>query len=272
MPLLPEGFALPPLPYLVALVAAVVLVAGGVYARRPTVTARHVLGLAPWMAVGSALHVLYVVGALPAGLRPFAGTPAVYLTVAAVAGGLWLAADAVAATRDRVPSTLAIAGVLALAPVVAGVLWVGVDRGTLSPVWPAVALVASVPVTWGAWVALVRLYPRSSVAGWVGVLTVFGHALDGVSTAVGIDLLGFGERTPLSRWIMEIASTLPTGDLIGAGWLFVLVKLALAGGIVALFAETIEEDPTAGYLLLGFVAAVGLGPGTHNLLLFTVAG
>ena len=103
------------------------------------------------------------------------------------------------------------------------------------------------------------------------MLATFGHALDAVSTAVGVDVLGFGERSPLSQHIMDAAAALPTADAVGVGWLFVLVKLAVVAGVVALFAEYVEEDPAEGYLLLGFVAAVGLGPGVHNLFLFTVA-
>uniref|UniRef100_UPI000299E622 DUF63 family protein n=1 Tax=Halococcus hamelinensis TaxID=332168 RepID=UPI000299E622 len=102
-------------------------------------------------------------------------------------------------------------------------------------------------------------------------LCVLGHALDGVSTAVGIDVLGFGERSPFSRAIIEFAATLPTASLLGAGWLFVVVKLALAAAVLVLLASYVREEPGEGYLLLGAVAAVGLGPGAHNLLLFTIA-
>jgi uncharacterized membrane protein len=58
---------------------------------------------------------------------------------------------------------------------------------------------------------------------------------------------------------------------LGVGWLFVLVKLLVAAGIVVLLADLVREDPVEGRLLLGFVAAVGLGPGVHNVLLFVVA-
>jgi len=89
---------------------------------------------------------------------------------------------------------------------------------------------------------------------------------------VGVDVLGFGERTPASRLIIEFADRLPTAEALGSGWLFVVVKLVLVGGVVVLFADYIEDEPTEGYLLLGFIAAVGLGPGVHNLLLFAVTG
>lgn len=274
MQVLPEGFALPPLPYLTALALALAAVGAGLRARRPAVTERTVLAFAPWIAVGSCLHVLHVAGGLPPVARPLGGTPAVYLTTAAVAGGTWLVADiagGASADSDRVPAVLGGVGLAAFALAAAATLLVGAEGGTLSPFWPGVALALSVPTAAATWLALVRAVPRAAVTGAVGVLATFGHALDAVSTAVGVDVLGFGERSPLSQHIMDAAAALPTADAVGVGWLFVLVKLAVVAGVVALFAEYVEEDPAEGYLLLGFVAAVGLGPGVHNLFLFTVA-
>ena len=266
LPIVPEGTTLPPAPYLLV----VLLAAGGVVAtfrrRRPRVTGRRVLALAPWMALGSAAHVLYVVGALPPFLTPFAGSPTVYLTVGSLAGAAWLAADA---TRpDRVAERLAVAGALLLAPVVA----VAVSTG-LSPAgarWSAVALALTVPIAGAVWAGLTRLRPETAITGGVGALAVFGHALDGVSTAVGTTRLGFGERTPLSRVLLEF-DWIPSIPVLGEGWVFLLVKLAVASAVVWLFAEYVRDRPGEGYLLLGFVAAMGVGPAAHNLLLFAVA-
>lgn len=268
MVLLPEGFALPPLPHLVTLLVALAAVGYGLYASAPAVTERHVLGLAPWMAVGSCLHVLHAIGVLPSIAAPFAGTPAVYLTVAAVAGATWLSAAALDATSDRVPETLAGTGLVALVPIVAVALRYGAAAGTLELFWPTVALLLSVPAAWIGWIVTTRLSEVAALTGRVGALAMFGHGLDGVSTAVGIDVLGYDERTPLSQWILEGAAALPGG--VGGGWLFVLVKLAIAGVVVSLFGDYVREEPAEGYLMLGFVAAVGLGPGAHNLLLFAV--
>lgn len=195
MAILPEGFALPPLPYLVALVAGLVGVGVGLTRTRPTVTPAHVFAL-----------------------------------------------------------------------------FIGLAAGTLSVVWPGTALVAALVVTPLTWRVVTRLAPEAAAAGSLGLLALFGHALDALSTAVGVDVLGFGERTPLSRVILDAAAALPTAEVIGVGWLFVLVKLAVAGFVVALLADYVREDPTEGSLLLGLVAAVGLGPGVHNLLLFAIAG
>ncbi|MFB6092337.1 MAG: DUF63 family protein [Haloquadratum sp.] len=283
MAILPEGFALPPPTYLAALLVAAGLVGWAAVRRRPAVTADRVLAFAPWMVLGSALHVLYVVDALPALVRPLAGTPAVYLTVGTVAVGALLAADALFAssvsetTPDAagldavtVPAALATAGSgLALVAVVA-VLARGATAGTLSPVVPLAALVASVVVAAVVWAALCRAVPAIGATGRLGAFAVFAHVLDGVSTAAGVDLLGFAERTPLSRLIMEFAAGLPTAPVLGSGWLFVVVKVAVASVLVWLFADLVEEDPTQSRLLLGVVAAVGLGPAAHNLLLFTI--
>ncbi|ELZ32935.1 hypothetical protein C474_05795 [Halogeometricum pallidum JCM 14848] len=270
MAILPEGFSVPPLPYLAALLVAVGVVAAAAVRRRPAVTPRRVLAFVPWMVFGSAAHVLYVVDALPPLLRPLGGTAAVYLAVGALGVGTFVAADARAG--DAVALVLAGLGSLLVAVTVADALFVGAVRGTLAPLVPAVGLVAAAVVAAAAWAVLIRAYPAARLTGAVGFLAVFGHALDAVSTAVGVDLLGFGERTPLSRAIIEFAATLPTEPYLGTVWLFVLVKLVIASGIVALFVDYVREDPAEGYALLGFVAAVGLGPGAHNLLLFTVLG
>lgn len=268
MAILPEGFALPPLPYLLVLLVAAGVVTWTLRERRPAVTEPVVLALVPWMLAGAWLHVLFVVGAAPALIRPLLGTPAVYVSVAVLVGAVWLLADA----GDRkTAETLAAIGVVAAAIPLLAALGVGLARGVLTPFWPSVALVVGLVVGWAWWRGLRGWQPGIDVTGRVGLVAVLGHAIDGVSTAVGVDVLGFGERTPLSRLVIEAGQALPTADLVGAGWLFVLVKLVVAGAVVWLLADLVREDPAEGRLLLLLVAAVGLGPGAHNLLLFTVA-
>jgi uncharacterized membrane protein len=269
--LLPAGFSLPSLPYLLVLAVGLGGVGVAVRRRGPGFDGRHVVAVVPWILTGAAVHALYVVGALPAVVEPFGGTPAVYATLAVVAGAVWVAADA-AVDPARVPRVLGGVGVAVVLPAAAATLAVGVARGTFAPAWPAAALVGGLAVGVAAWRLLVRLVPRAAVVGRAGVVAVVGHALDGVSTAVGVDVLGFGERTPLSRVIIEAAAALPTAGVVGSGWLFVLVKLVVVSVVVVLFADLMEEEPREGALLLGVVAAVGLGPGTHNLLLFAISG
>lgn len=266
---LPEGFVLPALPYLVGLVVAVALVAGALYRASPYVSDRTVLALAPWVVVGSTLHVLFVLGWVPSAVAPLLGTPAVYLTTFVVAGGVWLAA--LRADADPVGPLVAVGGVLAVAAV--GYALVRGSSDGLRLFWPAVGLVVAVLLAGALWAATRWSYPSvTAETGAAGALVLVGHALDAVSTAVGVDVLGFGERTPLSRAVLELAASLPTPEAVGTGWLFVLVKLAVAELVVVLFADFVREDPSEGYLALGAVAAVGLGPGVHNLVLFVITG
>jgi uncharacterized membrane protein len=265
---LPEGFALPPVPYLLAITLSLIGVVGALYRRSVPFGGVHVLALLPWMVTGSALHVLYVLDSAPAVVAPLLGTPAVYASVAAVAGAVWLGVD----TLDRsTPQGLGIVGVVAALGAVLSVGAVGLARNTLAVLPSLAALAIAVVVTGVAWWGLTRVRPAVSKIGWVGVVTLGAHALDGVSTAIGVDWLGFGERTPLSAAIIEFGADLPTAGVLGDAWLFVVVKLLVVAWIVSLFVEYVREEPAEGYGLLGVVTAVGLGPAAHNLLLFAVA-
>ena len=271
--ILPADFGLPALPYLAILVIGAAAVVAALYRRRPPVTAAAVTALAPWIAGGGTLYALYQAGLAPDPIAPFFGSPAVYVSVGILAGAVW------AASADRPGDTWAFDGAPAVLAGSGGVLLVtalaaaAVGRASggvgATPSVSAGILVAAVGVSAVAWAGLRRFRGRSPTKT-VGLLAVFGHTLDGISTAVGYDLLGFGEQTPLSRLIIEAGGALPTADLIGAAWLFALVKVALGIAVVVLFEEFVRAEPAEGYLLLGLVVAVGLGPGFHNLVLFAI--
>jgi uncharacterized membrane protein len=119
------------------------------------------------------------------------------------------------------------------------------------------------------WVVLSLTYTTTAaITKKTGAIVIFGHVLDGVSTAVGYDVLGVDEQVPLSTAILELGGRFPYSETIGSGWLFVLVKTVLAVAILILFTDFVREEPRKGRLLLTLIAAVGLGPGAHNLMLF----
>lgn len=268
--LLPSGAALPPVPYLLAVVVAVLAVAGALYRRAPPVTPRVVAGFAPWMVAGAAGYALYQAGAVPAVVAPLFGNPVVYATTFAVAGAVWLAVadrDPTSWRLDAVPGVLALSGgVVAVALVAAGGAG-ALAAGRLSLAWPLAGLALSVGLAAAIWLALRE---RVAATGALGALALFGHTLDGVSTAVGIRL-GFGEQTPLSALLIETGAGLAPADVFGPAWLFVLVKLVVAVVVLFAFRDYVREEPAEGSLLLGAVAAVGLGPGAHNVILFAIA-
>ena len=270
--MLPSGFALPPLPYLVGLVAAVGVAVAALRRRRPSVTEAAVAAFAPWMAAGGALYALFQAGAVPDPVAPLFGSPAVYATVGAAAGFAWAAVADRPADRltAGAPAVLAVTGVGLLLVALAGAV-VALPTPDAAAVGRSAAIVAGATLAAAAtWAGLGRL-GAGEATGTVGLLAVSGHALDGVSTAVGYDLLGFGEQTPLSRLIIEAGAGLPAPAVLGDAWLFVLVKLLAGAAVVVAFDDYVRETPTEGYPLLGLVAAVGLGPGAHNVVLFAVA-
>lgn len=272
MQLLPSGFALPPLPYLLVVLAGVATVGGLLYRRSPPVTPRVVAGFAPWMVAGATAYALYQVDALPAVIRPLLGNPLVYVTTFVVAGAAWLASADYPVDRWRLPSVpgiLAVSGTAVAGSLLAAAVGVALARGTLSLVWPAVGLVLATGLAGTTWL-VVRDRLAVAVTGAPGALLLFGHVLDGVSTAVGSHL-GFGEQTPLSAFVIDLGSRLPLAAYLGEAWLFVVVKLLLAVVVLRLLADYVREEPGEGSLLLGAVAAVGLGPGAHNLVLFALA-
>jgi len=270
--LLPSGFALPPLPYLVGLAAAVAAVVALLRRADPEVTPAVVAGFPPWMVAGAAGYALFQVDGVPDPVAPLFGSPAVYLTTFVLAGPVWAALDARGLPVDSwslrsVPGLLLASGT-GIAGAVVGLAFVAAE--SLRPLLPGAGLLVAVGLALPVWVALRRSRPVTRAAGPAGLVLVFGHVLDGVSTAMGVDIMEFGERTPLSRIIIDYAATLPTAEVIGSGWLFLLLKLLLALFVLVAFKEYVEEMPTRARVVLLVVAALGLGPGAHNMLLFTV--
>ncbi|MFB6086477.1 MAG: DUF63 family protein [Halodesulfurarchaeum sp.] len=266
---LPAGTTLPPLPYLFGVLGGALAVALALYRRRIALRTRTVVAFAPWMVTGSALYVLYQLDAAPEPLAPLFGSPTVYLTTAVLAGSVWLVASRV----DRTARWVAVTGaVLALVPI-------GIATGealaadTLSAGWSLFGLGVAGVLSAGVWWGFGRYRPEVTESiGAGGALAVFAHVLDGVSTSIGVDVLHFGEQTPLAAVLLDVGAGLPTAPVLGTGWVFLLVKTVIALGLVWLIAGLIRDDPGLGNGLLLLVTAVGLGPATHNLLLFAVAG
>lgn len=266
---LPAGSTVPPLPHSALLVAALLAVGWALRREGVSISDRTILAFSPWMVAGATGYVVYQQEVLPGIIAPVFGSPAVYGTTFVIAGASWLLLH-----RTARPLTyLAGVGVLAALVPIAIAIGVGIASGGIAPVVPLLGVAGAILLALPAWWLFGVARPADArTVGVAGPVVLFGHALDGVSTALGVDVLGFGERSPLSRLIMEAAGSLPTADVLGVGWLFVLVKLGLAAAVIALMAGYVREEPSEGFGLLGLVAAVGLGPGAHNVLLFIVTG
>jgi len=269
----PEGFVVPPWYLLVP----VLVILGGViallWALEPPVTDRTVIAFAPWMMFGSSLHVLYKLDAFPADIAPLFSAPMVYAVTAVIAGLAWVIAIFlhVGGLQPTIVRFVGISGTAFFTVFAMFAIFQSIELGTFEPFWPVVSVIVAGIVTALAWLVLSLWFTDvAATTGMTGALVVFGHTLDGVTTAVGYDILGASENVPLSLLILETGGSLPTAEHIGSGWLFVLVKVGLAMVILGLFREYVADRPRQARTLLALVAAVGLGPAVHNTLLFTV--
>ncbi|SEH16600.1 Uncharacterized membrane protein [Natronorubrum sediminis] len=269
----PEGFVLPPWYLLVPLLVVLVGIVALLWALGPPVTDRTVLAFAPWMMFGSTLHVLHRIDAYPDNLESLFAAPSVYLVTAVIAGSAWIIGIFLYAggLQPTIERFVGISGTAFFAVFVMIFLNIGWAVGNFELFWPVISVVIAGAVTAIAWIALSLRYTGvAATTSITGVIVVFGHALDGVSTAIGYDVLGAAEEVPLSRLILEAGESLPTDEYIGAGWVFIVVKVLLAVVILGLFKEYVDERPQQARVVLALIAAVGLGPGVHNVLQFVI--
>lgn len=280
-----EGFVIPPL-----LQSAILLVGTGIIiallaAIRPPVTQKIAIAFVPWIASGAILHLFYVIGntydrqIFPTELEPIFSAPAVYLSVFIPMGAIWVMAAMIVPSgrrTKRIAQYIGATGIGVLLPLIGITVWQGVTEQadpngvlTFEPIIPTLGLIITLVLTFvvyiliGAWRTFIIAEAR-----YVGAMVIFAHLFDGITTAIGVDVLGAGERSVVPARIIEFAAGLPTAETIGSGWLFVLVKLVLASAIVIIFADYVSADETRGSLLFAFIAAVGLGPAVHNFFLF----
>jgi uncharacterized membrane protein len=253
------------------------------YALRPPLTQRIVLSFIPWIVSGSILHVFWQLGNLlqrqlyPPPIQAFFSAPAVYLTTFIAVGTIWALATIIVPSRDRsnrIATYIFAMGIGVVLPLIGLLLWQGLDEqiAPMEPIWPVLGLILSLVVTFVVYIAIGawRTYVIAQ-ARYVGVFVLFAHIFDGITTAIGVDVLGGGERSALPAMILDFAGRLPVADTIGVGWLFVLVKILLASGVVVLFAGYLDDEPAQANLLLTLIAVFGLGPAVNNFFLFLLS-
>ena len=139
-------------------------------------------------------------------------------------------------------------------------------------------LVGATAVAGISWAAIERFAPGVNAGtGLIGLVILWGHAIDGVANVVGLDwmpALGAGPnlvpKHPVNQFVVDAtAATLPSSVLAVTGdtWPFLLLKLVAATFVLWVFEDEIfEESPRYTMLLLVAVLAVGLGPGTRDML------
>ncbi len=250
--------------------------------------------LVPWILFGGALRVVEdAFDATPTGVDPAVTyplntlliSPVIYVTVfilalTALFVAKWLTRAGYATTFHY---PLGIAGTGVAAVTVAYLLWLGAvtDYVSLYPLVLLTVLVLASVITGVVYVATNRWWPRVNAGtGFMGAVVIWAHSIDGVANVLASDwtwvfgLSGYGSKHPIDRILSGIVTSVQPAELtamVGDSWLFLVVKVVVALFIVSLFDDRfIEESPRYSVMLLGAVVAIGLGPGTRDMIRVTL--
>jgi uncharacterized membrane protein len=249
-------------------------------------------GLVPFMFLGGALRVVEDAAnaALNEGFEPalsypvnaFLISPVIYVTMFVLTlGALGVALRADHTGRvDRYERALAAIGAALLAVTLAYLLGLALTTSYvfLHPQFTVLTLVFATIVTAAVWWGIEAYAPDLNAGtGTMGLMVVWGQTLDGVANVVGIDWgaeLGLpydmGGKHPVNRAVVDLTQQYVPADVVavtGSAWPFLLLKVAVAVGVVAIFDEAVfEESPRYSIIMLVAILAVGLGPGTRDML------
>jgi uncharacterized membrane protein len=131
----------------------------------------------------------------------------------------------------------------------------------------------------GTYVSLDRYWPIVNAGtGLIGLVVVWGHAVDGAANVLANDwasIWNLGEysaKHPFNRFVMDTTNSIQggaeiAGVYVGEAWPFFFVKILVPVLILAVFDEQfMDETPRFSIMLLTAIVAVGLGPGTRDMV------
>ena len=283
-------------------ITVLVFMLAGVYLLFRNVTLaphkRFFYAIVPFMLFGGALRAVEdaFVAAIEAGVSPALEFPAsalfispfIYFTVFGIATASFFLSKRLQqrGLTESYTRPLGVIGAGWLATTVGYLLSLvaTTDYVSFEPAIPAIILglaaVSAVVVYAGA----EQFWPAANTGtGLVGLVVVWGHAVDGFANVLANDWtqvwnlgVDYSPKHPFNEFVIDTTGTLQGGDAIagvyvGEAWPFALVKILVPLAIVALFNdEFMDESPRFGIMLLGAVIALGLGPGTRDMLRFAL--
>ncbi|MCU4924624.1 DUF63 family protein [Halobacteria archaeon AArc-dxtr1] len=236
-------------------------------------------GLFPFFLFGGALRVVEDANvavyretgdlAIELPLSGFLISPLIYVTVFLIA----LPALLVSIWLDRndyvrgYEYPLAGIGTVLLVLTVGLLAWMTTDVGHgWFPLIGVVTLVGATVIAFGAYWLIDQIAPSiNRGTQYMGIVVIWAHSVDGIANLIGLSYAtDFG-------WPQNMAGKHPINiaivDFFGNAWPFLALKIAAAIFVVWIFNEEVfEETPRYAYLLMVTVVAVGLGPGTRDML------
>ena len=127
--------------------------------------------------------------------------------------------------------------------------------------------------------AMDRYWPIVTAGtGLMSLVVIWGHAIDGAANVLANDwthiwnLGDYSAKHPFNRFLIDTTNSLQGGTeiagvYVGDGWPFFFVKIVVPVLILSVFDEQfVEESPRFAVMLLGAIVAVGLGPGTRDMV------
>jgi uncharacterized membrane protein len=261
-----------------------------------TLDRRLFFALVPIILFGGTLRTVedaFDAGLIAGGTPPitypwntFLISPQIYVTVFLVALALvllsrWLAIRGVVASYER---ALFAGGSLVLCATFGVLVWLAAttEYVSLLPQFTILTVAIATTLTGAIWWLLERYAPAVNAGtGWIGAVVIWGHAIDGTANVLGLDwavALGYPgnnlqSKHVVNQFLVDLTRAVLPPDLVtqvGTAWPFLLVKLVVPVAVVWVFDERIfQESPRYAYLLLIAILAVGLGPGTRDMLRLT---
>jgi uncharacterized membrane protein len=247
--------------------------------------------LLPFMFFGGVLRVVEDANdAVPAGFDPLITypwntliiSPVIYFTMFVIVL-VALFGSVIASRREWVENyrlPLTTVGAIVLGATIVYLLWLAVSTEyvQLYPQITIITLLVATVTAGGVWVGIQRYAPTiNRGTGYIGLAVLWGHAVDGAAnviltnwaTALGLPSNYFPKH-PVNRAVIDVTGQLLPDSItavVGTSWPFLLIKLIAAVGVIWIFDEAIFEDsPRYAILLLIAILAVGLGPGTRDMI------
>jgi uncharacterized membrane protein len=210
-------------------------------------------------------------------------SPIIYFTVfaitlVAVVVAVWAARRGIVERYDRLLFGIGWAVLLATLAYLFWLVITGSDGVEFHPQVLGVVIAGATLAAGVSWWLIERFAPTvNRGTERIGFVILWGHAVDGVANVVGLDwmpALGAGPnlipKHPVNQFVVDVTGSLLPASILavtGDTWPFLLVKLLAATFVLWVFEDEIfEESPRYTMLLLVAVLAVGLGPGTRDML------
>jgi len=251
--------------------------------------------LVPFMLLGGSLRVLEdatdaavragVEPAIPYPINTLLVSPIIYVTLFVVTLVALVGVRRLERSGriENGNGALGLVGSAVLALSILYLVGLGITREyvTIYPQMVTLVTVGAIMLAALSWKVIEASWPElGDATGYVGLFVLWGHAIDGIAnviTADWLDALGIpGEyfaKHPANRIIIDVTESVQPASLsaaIGTSWPFLVIKMIVASLVLWLFTEEFVEDSQRyALLLLVAVTAVGLGPGTRDMLRVT---